>query len=94
MASKRDALVEEIRAVRKRTSELQNIAHEQRETILRLTGGEPAEGDLVVVPEATEDLEAEASAAETGRGADAGAFDETEPGTDSLERQVGVTDEV
>jgi hypothetical protein len=56
LTDRRDALVDEIRAVRKRTSELQNVAHEQRETIIRLTHGEASEEDLVVVPEPLEDL--------------------------------------
>jgi hypothetical protein len=80
MSTKRDALVEEVRAVRKRTSELQNIAHEQRETILRLTGGEPSKEDLIVVPEAPEDSEA----VEEALAADGGSLDEAQtPGSGS-----------
>jgi hypothetical protein len=59
MSERRDALVDEIRSVRKRTSELQNVAHEQRETIIRLTEGATTGEDILVIPEPLEDLGAE-----------------------------------
>jgi hypothetical protein len=59
MSERRDALVDEIRSVRKRTSDLQNVAHEQRETIIRLTEGATTGEDILVVPEPLEDLGSE-----------------------------------
>jgi hypothetical protein len=79
--------------VRKRTSELQNIAHEQHETILRLSGGEAAGDKLVVIPDVTDEVEPEASDdALSGGGAGGGALGEA-PDSDPAERHFSVTDE-
>jgi hypothetical protein len=106
LAGKRDALVEEIRAVRKRTSELQNIAHEQRETILRLTGGVGSDDELIIVPEPpietaheglTGDEHAEATTVEVegGGGGDLGRDQEpATSGAQAVERRVGVGDDL
>ncbi len=110
LTNRRDALVQEVRAVRRRTSELQNIAHEQRQTILRLTGDAEAEDELVVVPDPeglpapteTEGLlvqpdmeESEAEPVEAGGGSAPGQFEEpATSGSQAVERRVGVTDEL
>ena len=98
LTDRRDALVQEVRAVRRRTSELQNIAHEQRQTILKLTGDED---ELVVVPEPEglpAPIEAEGSEAEgvePGGGSSPNQLEEpATSGTQAVERRVDVTDEL
>jgi predicted nuclease with TOPRIM domain len=93
LSGKRDALVGEIRAVRRRTSELQNIAHEQSETIARLTGATQVD-DLLVVPEPAD----EASEDEMTAGGGGGGFDDPEEapasGAQAVERRTGSPDEI
>lgn len=93
LTERRDALVDEIRAVRKRTSELQNVAHEQRETIIRLTQGEASDDDLLIVPEPLEDLTPEEEAAGGGSGREATEEPATS-GSEAVERRVVATDEL
>lgn len=106
LTDRRDALVQEVRGVRRRTSELQNIAHEQRQTILRLTGEAGDEDEVVVVPEPEKLLaladpeEAEAGAVEAGAveaGGGSGPEQPEEPatsGSQAVERRVGAADEL